>query len=184
MNLPDVSNYTFDDWIRSTADLQVEAYGRDPAGILATEGPAAFAEFWRWNTLAAIAEMVEMLDEVQWKPWANEPGRIISREAALEEIVDQMHFQGNLLRALGITGEELTAAYKAKQQKNLDRQTQEEGYDAILSKCRACGADYQGEGVSCRPATDPKHPAWCAKKRGHVNEQGLLHSELPPGTSW
>jgi hypothetical protein len=129
MNLPETDDYTFSDWLSSTALLQMEAYGKDP-GLLVNNDITEFNDaegniFFAWNSFAMMAEVVEMADEVGWKPWAT--SRHINRERVIEEAVDAMHFLGNILRMVRCTGGELTEAYKAKQEKNLQRQ--QEGYD-------------------------------------------------------
>jgi hypothetical protein len=136
LELPETDDYTFGDWLGSTQDLQLAAYGLDwPSfvedGLLTEEG--AVAVITR-GSYAAIAEIVEMTDEVGWKPWAT--GRHVNREAVVREAVDVLHFVGNVLSMVGCSGEELTAAYKAKQLKNLQRQV--EGYDGVSSKCPKC----------------------------------------------
>ena len=129
MKLPETDLYSFEDWLRSTADLQMEAYGRDPAQL--TDASCTRFEdpegniFFAWNCFALMSEVVEMSEEVGWKPWAS--SRHVNRERVIEEAVDAMHFLGNILRMVHCTGGELTAAYKAKQEENLRRQ--QEGYD-------------------------------------------------------
>lgn len=138
LTLPTTSNYTFGDWLESTAALQRAAYARDPrdhvqGGEFGPEGAAYFT----WNAWALVVELGEMAGEVGWKPWAT--SRHVNREQVVAEAVDALHFMGNLLRMVDCTGEELTAAYKAKQLKNLRRQ--QEGYDGVSAKCRSCGRD-------------------------------------------
>lgn len=136
--------YTFTEWINSTGDLQTIAYGQDPRDISLGD---EFKDFARWNTMAAVAELVEFLDEVPWKPWASTLE--LDRRAAIGEIVDAMHFIGNLLRLLDVRGDELTAAYKAKQLKNLQRQI--DGYDGKKEKCGYCNRELDiPEGVTIR----------------------------------
>lgn len=113
-HLPDI--YSFKDWLNSTAVLQIVAYDRDPAEL---EGDEA-ADFYRWNAFALISELIEQSNEIGWKPWAT--ARYVNRDQFISEMVDLLHFAGNILRMVECTGEELTAAYKAKQLKNLARQ--------------------------------------------------------------
>lgn len=125
------SNYSFSDWIHTTAELQTIAFGRDPAEIpLGDE----FKDFARWNFAATVVELSEFLDEVPWKPWASNLD--LQRKAAIGEIVDALHFIANLLRLLQVDGTELTLAYQAKQIKNLQRQI--DGYDGKKEKCGYC----------------------------------------------
>lgn len=122
--------YSFDEWLHTTTQLQILAYGRDPADVEGDE----MADFARWNMFAAIAEIVEMSEEIGWKPWAT--SRLVNREAMIGEAVDALHFLANLLRMVGCSGAELTRAYKAKQLKNLQRQIK--GYDGVKEKCAYC----------------------------------------------
>lgn len=110
----------FFDWLYDTRELQVEAFGVNP-GLL--EG-GEFAEYIRWNTLAAQVELSEFVQELEWKPWRDGNGRPSpeARERAVEELVDVLHFIANLLVANRVSGHELTRAYRAKQQVNRERQ--------------------------------------------------------------
>jgi hypothetical protein len=129
---PASDDYTFSEWLDSTTDLQVGAYGIHP-------GKLQDDALKRWvaiNVLAATDELHEFLNEVPWKPWAS--GMKINREAAIGEIVDAMHFISNLLATFDVTGEELTTVYKAKQIRNAERQA--EGYTG-LDKCPGCHRD-------------------------------------------
>jgi hypothetical protein len=90
------------------------------------------------NLYALVCEVVEMGDEMGWKPWSS-PRGFINREPALIELVDQMHFQGNLAAHGKYTGEEVGRALKAKALKNLQRQL--DGYDTRKNKCPSCHRD-------------------------------------------
>lgn len=108
----------FNEWLRRTLLLQRVAYGIDPPELV---GPAR-AEYTRWNVLAAIDELTEFLNETQWKPWAEGQGEINDRDAAMEELVDTLHFVGNLLCMLSVTDEELDVIYAKKMLVNAQRQ--------------------------------------------------------------
>ena len=131
--IPDVPIYTFGDWLQSTAELQERFFDGDPADLDA-EGAISFIT---WNALAAHCEITEMLQEIGWKPWAS--SRHINREDALKEIVDVLHFLGNILRTLRVSGKELTEAYREKQTKNALRMIN--GYDGVKEKCGECGRE-------------------------------------------
>lgn len=107
----------FEDWLLTTRVLQRQSFGRDPATL---EGADA-AEYVRWNTLAAVDELMEALHEVDWKPWTVTEDGIRDRDAFVDELVDVMHFVGNMLVAARCSDKELTQRYEAKQQKNRDR---------------------------------------------------------------
>ena len=113
---------TFGDWLSETLALQRGSFGTDPPTLEGVER----AEYVRWNVLAAVDELTEFLNEVQWKPWAKAQGAIFDRSAAVEELVDVMHFIANLLCTLGVDGDELSARYLEKMGVNARRQ--EDGY--------------------------------------------------------
>jgi hypothetical protein len=78
---------------------------------------AKATDFLDWNVTAAIQELAEVREEFSWKPWAtDEP--FVNRDRVRDEVVDVMHFLGNILVAIGVTDEELAEAYQAKQEKN------------------------------------------------------------------
>jgi hypothetical protein len=129
---PESEDYTFSQWLDSTTELQIGAYGQDPAALEGKERK----HWFETNVLAATDELHEFLNEVPWKPWASHMQE--NREAAVNEIVDAMHFISNLLATFNVTGPELTAAYKAKQIRNAQRQV--EGYTG-LEKCPGCHRD-------------------------------------------
>lgn len=109
-----------------------------------------------WNGWALEDELHEAFQEVMWKPWLTvDRGGIIDREAFIAEIVDVMHFLGNLLLCVAPVNREvwaddlvaeavntdklaseLWAAYQSKVEKNLQRQR--EGYDGKSDKCPDC----------------------------------------------
>lgn len=74
----------------------------------------------RWNVVALEHELHEALDETGWKPWGT--ARHINRAAYVGELIDAFHFFMNLLLAVQVTDEELTAGYWAKRRVNQDRQ--------------------------------------------------------------
>ena len=115
----------FGTWLEETLDLQRTVYDTNPPGLTGRER----AEYIRTNVLAATDELHEFLGEIQWKPWANEEGDIPHRDAAVIEIVDALHFVGNLLTMLNVTDEELSAVYQLKMHENWQRQAQAGGYD-------------------------------------------------------
>jgi dUTPase len=151
MLLPETDDYTFHDWLQSTEDLQAHAYNLywpdflDSNGEITDEGRHAFVGR---GAFAAIVELVELAQEVGWKEWAT--SRHVNREQVIGEAVDVMHFLANILAMVQTTGPELTERYKAKQQKNLDRQLQ--GYTGA-DKCPECFRDkaeaYECDRVNC-----------------------------------
>jgi hypothetical protein len=83
-------------------------------------------EFIRWNILAAIRELTEMLNLVDgWKPWQTKRdnvGTFKDRDDFVEEGIDVLHFVGNLLNAAHATDAELSGAFREKQRINAERQ--------------------------------------------------------------
>jgi dimeric dUTPase (all-alpha-NTP-PPase superfamily) len=116
---------TFEEWLASTRLLQIQSFGSDPSILCNND----FAEYIRWNVLAAQVELAEFIQETEWKPWKDGNGRpgVEGRERAVEELVDVMHFVANLLVALNVTGPELADVYRGKQQVNRERQANRTG---------------------------------------------------------
>ncbi|MDI9442100.1 MAG: dUTPase [Bacillota bacterium] len=87
-------------------------------------------EVWiQKSILAIIAELGEILEEVNFK-WWKDPSEI-DRENLKEEIVDVLHFFISMCIKAGIGPEELYQAYLDKNEENFARQegrTDREGY--------------------------------------------------------
>lgn len=121
--------------------LQVESFGSDPLQL----DPDARAEFLRWNAWALTSELVEVMDETGWKPWAT--SRHVNVDQALGEMVDALHFFANMALAIGgaagMTTDEIayriSTGYLKKRQVNAKRQ--EDGYDGVKGKCGFCHRD-------------------------------------------
>ena len=111
----------FHSWLAEQKQHQENDYGFD---FEKTRGNrAALADFLTWNFAATIEELGEMMHEVAWAPWKIGRGLVSSesRERALGEAVDVLHFLGNVLNALDITDEDLSEAYDKKLGINRDR---------------------------------------------------------------
>jgi hypothetical protein len=135
-----------DDWLKKTRELQIEAYGKDPAEL---EG-ADLQFFVIWNALAAVKELSEATDEVRWKPWATlvEGEPVIDKGPFLKEIVDVNHFIANLLVAAGVTDDEYDSAYLEKMETNRERQRRAGGYQSRkgVDKCLTCARSFDDVG--------------------------------------
>lgn len=119
----------FGTWIAQTKELQESHYNMKFDNM-------SQDELERWflvNAYSAAEEIHEAGGEVSWKPWAK--SEFFHREAFLGEIVDALHFIGNLLAGAQVTDEELNEAYLEKMQRNRERQ--ESGYTG-LDKCPEC----------------------------------------------
>jgi hypothetical protein len=103
-------------WLQSTKELQETYYG------YTFPFPSAYelAPYIEWNIFAAYQELAEAAVEFSWKPWAkDEP--FVNRERVRDELIDAMHFIGNILVGMGVTDEELARAYQDKQALNRRR---------------------------------------------------------------
>lgn len=132
-------------WLDSTYALQRNAYGHN---LPYAPNTNVLADYVQMNSLAAIDEIMEMLGEIGWKPWAS-PRGWVRREHFMKEAVDVAHFIANSLCAVGITDDEFWEAYRAKQEVNSRRQ--ELGYDGVSGKCPGCRRSYD-DGIDCAPA--------------------------------
>lgn len=128
--------------LKAQRDLQVESFGLDPVELQDEER----IEFIRWNTLALINELQEMLSETGWKPWAT--SKHVNGAAAFGELVDAWHFFMNLMWAVSgqgalgdadVLADEFIERYFAKRTRNAERQA--EGYDGVTGKCPSCKRD-------------------------------------------
>ena len=131
-------------WLEETEALQKEYFNADPRSFRGEER----AEYIRTNILAAVAELIEMLDEVTWKPWSSEePGVIKSKESFISESVDVGHFVANALLAGGATDSEYWSSYNSKMQRNRDRMSKSGGYQASKNKCPKCKRELDAPGA-------------------------------------
>lgn len=137
-NEPTITHYSIDNqvipllfgtWIKDTKTLQEQWYGKNFETFTHQE----LVEWVRINILAAEDELHEALAEISWKPWAS--AEFFHREAFLGEIVDVLHFIGNLLAGADITDYELNSAYSEKMERNRERQRS--NYTG-LDKCSVC----------------------------------------------
>jgi hypothetical protein len=114
---------TVQNWLDNQRQLQVHAYHQDPR-FLKGDGRA---DYGLWNVLALTDELHEALLELKWKPWLTEGrGDWVNRDAFVGELIDAMHFLGNLFLLAGATGSEITERYIQKLALNAHRQ--EVGY--------------------------------------------------------
>jgi dimeric dUTPase (all-alpha-NTP-PPase superfamily) len=108
-------------WLESTDKLQRETYGYGREYESVHEGEwVALSRYLDWNLTAAVQELAEVREEFSWKPWAkDEP--FVNRVRVREEIIDALHFLGNMLTVMGVTDKELAEAYQKKQEINRAR---------------------------------------------------------------
>lgn len=124
-----MANELFAEWLMRTRILQRMSFGADPAQLTGEDR----VEYVRWNMLAAHDELSEALAEISWKPWAS--AEYFNRDEFIGELVDVLHFVGNMLVAAKCTDTELNERYLAKMAKN--RKRMEEGYTGT-NKCDRC----------------------------------------------
>lgn len=122
-------------WLLAQRGLQINSFGMNPSKLPLD----ARISFVSWNAWAVEDELHEAMREVGWKPWAT--SRHFNREAFLQEIVDALHFIGNMVLAAGgdteTLADELWQLYQDKAEINAQRQR--EGYDGVSDKCPQCG---------------------------------------------
>jgi dimeric dUTPase (all-alpha-NTP-PPase superfamily) len=63
----------------------------------------------------------EVPREFHWKYWSK-ADPFVNRERVRDELVDVLHFVGNILVSIGVTDDELEEAYREKQEINRQRQ--------------------------------------------------------------
>lgn len=134
-------------WLESTYALQREAFKMQ---LPLAPNTNYLADYVVMNHSALVSEASELLAEFGWKSWA-EPRGWVNRENALKEAVDVAHFLANILCAIGVTDEEWSTAYQAKQKVN--RRRQRDGYDGVQGKCPFCRRSYDDE-IDCTPGGD------------------------------
>jgi dimeric dUTPase (all-alpha-NTP-PPase superfamily) len=82
---------------------------------------------WTLNYLRAMQqEMAELTDSVPWKWWAKY--QKFDEQNARVEVVDCLHFLISMAQVLGMSADEVFAAYVKKNEVNLKRQ--DSGYQA------------------------------------------------------
>ena len=106
-------------WLESTKELQEQIYHYDYQ--ILRDNPPALARYIDWNLTAAVQECAEVREEFSWKPWARDE-YFVNRNRIRDEVIDVMHFLGNIMTAIGVTDGELEDAYQYKQDINRQRQ--------------------------------------------------------------
>lgn len=133
-------------WLESTRKLQETHYGLN-YDVLKFQH---LADYIVTQYTALTCELVEFMDEVNWKPWmVDRRGEVPDRDAAVGELIDAAHFLGNLACALGVTDAEWEEKYQAKQERN--RRRQESGsYTKAEYKCSDCHRELDRPGAITR----------------------------------
>jgi dimeric dUTPase (all-alpha-NTP-PPase superfamily) len=105
-------------WLESTRTLQEEVYDYDFQWMRDHE--IALTQYIQWNIFAAYQELAETAVEFSWKPWATDRP-FVNRNRVRDELIDAMHFIGNILVGIGVTDSELEDHYQVKQERNRRR---------------------------------------------------------------
>ena len=90
----------------------------------------SYEEWMQKDALACIEEIMEVLNEVQYKWWKNKKPQ--DEKAIQEELVDVLHFFVSMCIRSGMDGTALYEGYIAKNRENFDRQygrSQKQGYE-------------------------------------------------------
>ena len=124
-------------------ELQRNSFGTDPSAMIGDQR----ADYLRTMGFALIDEVFEAMAEVSWKPWADDRGDLINRDAYVTEMIDVWFFVMNLLHVAGCTPDELFEKYMTKAEKN--RRRQESGYSTRSNKCPVCYRGLDDDGVPC-----------------------------------
>lgn len=127
-------------WLESTRKLQSTVYHVNYGSLQGDE----LADYVTMNVVALTSEIHEFTNEIQWKTWANDRGRV-NRDEAVDELVDVGHFLGNLLVVLGVSDVEWEVRYRDKQLRNAQRQEAPGGYSG--EKCPNCHRELDREGA-------------------------------------
>ena len=87
-------------------------------------------EWVQKEVIAIIAELIEVVNEVNYKWWKNP--KEINLDALKEELIDVLHFFISTCLKVGLTSDELFEVYKKKNRENHDRQngkSSKKGYE-------------------------------------------------------
>ena len=93
-----------------TVQLNLQVAMGEPMGT----GEAGVKE----NVLAAIVELAEVLNEVNWKAWKRNSLKEVDRDALLTEMTDVLQFWANMVNAMGFTADEVALALSTKWSEN------------------------------------------------------------------
>lgn len=72
------------------------------------------------NVLAAIVELVEVLDEINWKSWKL-VDKEVNRQDLLTEMIDVLQFWANMVNCMGFTADDVAEALSKKWSENVRR---------------------------------------------------------------
>jgi dimeric dUTPase (all-alpha-NTP-PPase superfamily) len=87
-------------------------------------------EWVQKDALAIMAELGELIDEVNFKWWKNP--KPIDEAAVKEELIDILHFFVSMCLRMGMDAQEMFEIYAGKNRENFDRQygrSEKKGYE-------------------------------------------------------
>lgn len=94
------------------------------------DGRYSKSDWMQKKAIALIAEVTELMDEINYKWWKNE--KPIDEHAVKEELTDVLHFFVSMCLEAGMTADELYAIYCDKNKENVKRQqglSDKKGYE-------------------------------------------------------
>ena len=121
----------FNEWIAITKELQLNGFHRDLESLEGDER----ADALHADITGMMSEVVEISNEIGWKPWVKNRGWY-NHDEVMGEVVDLLHFVANVLVTCHIDGDQLADAYLSKVTKNYSRQAR--GDDGVDRICRNC----------------------------------------------
>ena len=159
------------------ADAQRKTYGYHFTEMSKDE----LIDYIRAQQQAAIQELGEALNEVDWKPWT-QGERQIRRDKFINELIDTLKFWFNLV--LAVSGrmeameiaDEIFTRFAIKTRTNDRRQA--DGYDGRSTKCGGCGRALDDIAVQCRRSGDQ---GFCAETNSDINYLQVTTERGDPG---
>jgi hypothetical protein len=112
-------------------------------------------DYIRDNALNVIGEVMEALNEVNWKPWSS--GTEIRQDACFAELRDAwQHLTNTMWAVYGETAYALAQRLEEKLEEKHDVNYRRliEGYDGHSTKCRRCRRALDDPAVHCVPDLD------------------------------
>lgn len=108
---------------------QIEKYHKKLGQHPVIDTPHQRMQRFRNVNLAIIAEVIELLDSMPWKPWRELDQSFWDTDNATREIVDILFFLGSVLEILEITPEQLIKKFEWVLKNNYERITN--GYSKV-----------------------------------------------------
>lgn len=108
------------------------------------------------TSFATIAEVIELVNEINWKPWKNATiNTDDNRDARLMETVDVLHFVVQLALEQGFSAQEIYDGYLRKNEENRARQISDPRYAVELEPHHATRAQTESTDLTATGPTEP-----------------------------